>query len=689
MSRQASDQEKDSHKDHDRHSKGEHSGHDHRHSGSDHHNMMIRDFRKRFFFSLVLTVPVLILSPMIQNLLGYSLQFSGDVWLLFVFSSAVYFYGGWPFLSGLVSELGKKDPGMMTLIGLAITVAYVYSTAVLLGFRGDFLFWELVTLIDIMLLGHWIEMKSVVSASKSLEKLSMLMPDSANLVKEDGETEEVKISSLGNGDVILVRPGEKIPADGEIIQGRSYVDESMITGESKPVERKSGHTVVGGSVNGDGSLKIKITGAGDDSYLSKVVKLVEEAQQAKSRTQRLADKAALVLTIVALTGGALTFTVWLLAGQGAAFSIERAATVMVIACPHALGLAIPLVVAISASLAAQNGLLIRNRTQFENARKVTMMVFDKTGTLTMGKFGVTDIKPESDYDRKTLIRLSSAVEKMSEHPIGTGILDKAREMDLDIPEVSEFNSFKGKGIEGMVEGLNIKVVSPGYLRENKIEFDEEEQDQAATIVHVLVDDRLAGTVHLADKIRPESHESVRQLQNMGIRCRILTGDNPETARAVSEELGMDGYDAGVLPDEKQKKIKEFQQKGEFVAMTGDGVNDAPALAQADIGIAVGSGTDVAAETADIILVESNPRDIVTLISFGRATHRKMMQNLFWATAYNVVAMPLAAGVLFGYGIVISPAMGAVFMSLSTIIVAINAKLLRIDRPDKTVASRNN
>lgn len=689
MSRQASDQEKDSHKDHDRHSKGEHSGHDHRHSGSDHHNMMIRDFRKRFFFSLVLTVPVLILSPMIQNLLGYSLQFSGDVWLLFVFSSAVYFYGGWPFLSGLVSELGKKDPGMMTLIGLAITVAYVYSTAVLLGFRGDFLFWELVTLIDVMLLGHWIEMKSVVSASKSLEKLSMLMPDSANLVKEDGETEEVKISSLGNGDVILVRPGEKIPADGEIIQGRSYVDESMITGESKPVERKSGHTVVGGSVNGDGSLKIKITGAGDDSYLSKVVKLVEEAQQAKSRTQRLADKAALVLTIVALTGGALTFTVWLLAGQGAAFSIERAATVMVIACPHALGLAIPLVVAISASLAAQNGLLIRNRTQFENARKVTMMVFDKTGTLTMGKFGVTDIKPESDYDRKTLIRLSAAVEKMSEHPIGTGILDKAREMDLDIPEVSEFNSFKGKGIEGMVEGLNIKVVSPGYLRENKIEFDEEEQDQAATIVHVLVDDRLAGTVHLADKIRPESHESVRQLQNMGIRCRILTGDNPETARAVSEELGMDGYDAGVLPDEKQKKIKEFQQKGEFVAMTGDGVNDAPALAQADIGIAVGSGTDVAAETADIILVESNPRDIVTLISFGRATHRKMVQNLFWATAYNVVAMPLAAGVLFGYGIVISPAMGAVFMSLSTIIVAINAKLLRIDRPDKTVASRNN
>ncbi|MFP4085071.1 MAG: copper-translocating P-type ATPase [Desulfonatronovibrio sp.] len=671
------------HKDH---AHKEHSDQDHGDHGSDHHQMMIKDFRRRFFFSLILTVPVLILSPMIQSFLGYSLEFTGSLWLVFVFSSAVYFYGGWPFLTGLVSEVKEKNPGMMTLIGLAITIAYVYSAAVLLGFRGDYLFWELATLIDVMLLGHWIEMKSVVSASKAMDKLSRLMPDKANVLDENGETREVRISKLNEGDLLLVRPGEKIPADGQITDGQSYVDESMITGESKPVERKSGDKVIGGSINREGSLKVKISGAGEDSYLSKVVRLVEEAQQAKSRTQKLADKAAFVLTVVALSGGALTFAAWVIIGQGAAFSIERAATVMVIACPHALGLAIPLVVAISASLSAKNGLLIRNRTQFESARKVSMVVFDKTGTLTMGKFGVTAIKPEPDYDEEKLLRLAAAAERQSEHPIAGGILDKAGEMEIEIPDVSRFKSFKGKGIQGTVDGKNIKVVSPGYLRENNIDFSEEKQDQAVTIVFVLVDDQIAGAIHLADKIRPESYEAVKALQNTGIKCRMLTGDNQEIAKSVSDELGMDGYEAGVLPDEKQTKIKELQSKGEFVAMTGDGINDAPALAQADIGIAVGSGTDIAAETADIILVESNPRDIVTLISFGKATHRKMIQNLFWATAYNVVAMPLAAGVLFGYGIVISPAVGAVFMSLSTIIVAVNAKLLRIDKPDKVGAS---
>ncbi|MFO7727153.1 MAG: copper-translocating P-type ATPase [Desulfonatronovibrio sp.] len=666
---------------HENHEHGEHSDQDHGSHGSDHHQMMIKDFRRRFFFSLILTVPVLVLSPMIQNILGYSLEFTGSLWMVFIFSSAVYFYGGWPFLTGLVSEVGEKNPGMMTLIGLAITIAYAYSTAVLLGFRGDYLFWELATLIDVMLLGHWIEMKSVVSASKAMDKLSRLMPDKANVLEENGETREVRISKLKTGDVLLVRPGEKIPADGQITDGQSYVDESMITGESKPVERKSGDKVIGGSINKEGSLKVEISGAGEDSYLSKVVKLVEEAQKAKSKTQKLADKAAFVLTVVALSGGALTFTAWLIIGQSTAFSIERAATVMVIACPHALGLAIPLVVAISASLSAKNGLLIRNRTQFESARKVSVVVFDKTGTLTMGKFGVTAVKPEQNDDEEKLLRLAAAVERQSEHPIAGGILDRAREMEIEIPEVSDFKSFKGKGIQGTVEGKNIKVVSPGYLRENNIDFSEEKQDQAVTIVYVLVDDQVAGTIHLADQIRPESYGSIKTLQGMGIKCRMLTGDNQEIAKSVSDELGMDGYEAGVLPDEKQAKIKELQNRGEFVAMTGDGINDAPALAQADIGIAVGSGTDVAAETADIILVESNPADIVTLISFGKATHRKMVQNLFWATAYNVVAMPLAAGVLFGYGIVISPAVGAVFMSLSTIIVAINAKLLRIDRPE--------
>lgn len=671
---------------HEDHEHKEHSNHNHGDHGSNHHLMMIKDFRRRFFFSLILTVPVLVLSPMIQNFLGYRLEFTGSLWLVFIFSTAVYFYGGWPFLTGLVSEVKEKNPGMMTLIGLAITIAYVYSAAVLLGFRGDYLFWELATLIDVMLLGHWIEMKSVVSASKAMDKLSRLMPDKANVLDEDGDTREVRVSKLNEGDLLLVRPGEKIPADGQITDGQSYVDESMITGESQPVERKAGDKVVGGSINKEGSLKVKISGAGEDSYLSKVVKLVEEAQKAKSKTQKLADKAAFVLTVVALSGGALTFTAWLIIGQSAAFSIERAATVMVIACPHALGLAIPLVVAISASLSAKNGLLIRNRTQFESARKVSMVVFDKTGTLTMGKFGVTAIKPEQDYDDEALLRLAGAVERQSEHPIAGGILDKAGEMEVEIPGVSDFKTYKGKGIQGTVDGKNVKVVSPGYLRENNMDFSEEKQDQAVTIVYVLVNDQIAGTIHLADKIRPESYNSIKALQNMGIKCRMLTGDNQEIAKSVSDELKMDGYEAGVLPDEKQTKIKELQNKGEFVAMTGDGINDAPALAQADIGIAVGSGTDVAAETADIILVESNPSDIVTLISFGKATHRKMVQNLFWATAYNVVAMPLAAGVLFGYGIVISPAVGAVFMSLSTIIVAVNAKLLRIDKEHKVDAS---
>ncbi|MDW7650137.1 MAG: copper-translocating P-type ATPase [Bacillota bacterium] len=670
---------KDNHQEHGEDHAGHNNGNHREPGGSDHHRMMIEDFRRRFFFSLILTLPVLALSPMIQHFLGYTLEFSGDVWLLFTFSAAVYFYGGRPFLKGLADELKEKQPGMMTLIGLAITVAFTYSTAVLFGFRGEMLFWELVTLIDIMLLGHWIEMKSVLGASRALDKLIQLMPDEAHRVTGNGDTEEVKISSLQNDDVILVKPGEKIPADGSITDGKSYVDESMLTGESKPVERKKGDEVIGGSVNGEGSLKVKISGSGKDSYLSKVVRLVEDAQKAKSKTQRLADKAALILTIVALSGGTLTFIGWLIAGQTAAFAIERAATVMVIACPHALGLAIPLVVAVSTSLSAKNGLLIRNRTQFENARKISVLVFDKTGTLTEGKFGVTEVRTRGDYAEKELIRLAAAVEKQSEHPIAAGIVAKARDFELDIPEVSEFNSFKGKGISGIVDGKNIKVVSPGYLREQKIDFQEESTGEATTTVYVLADDSLAGAIHLADKIRPESYSAIQSLKEMNIKCRMLTGDNQATAKTVSEELGLDGYEAEVLPDKKQEKIKELQEQGEFVAMTGDGVNDAPALAQADVGIAIGSGTDVAAETADIILVESNPEDVVTLIRFGKATHGKMLQNLFWATAYNAVALPLAAGVLYGYGIVISPAVGAVFMSLSTIIVAINAKLLKVDK----------
>ncbi|EEG76366.1 copper-translocating P-type ATPase [Dethiobacter alkaliphilus] len=674
-----SDHDSNGHDEHADHDSGGHGGHGSGHSETDHHRMMIKDFRRRFWFSLILSIPVLALSPMFQDWLRYTLEFPGDDWVFFIFASAIYFYGGWPFLTGLVDEVKKKQPGMMTLIGLATTVAYVYSTAVFFGFPGDVLYWEMVTLIDIMLLGHWMEMKSILSASQALEKLMELMPDTAHLVTEDGETKEVKISKLKDDDVVLVKPGEKIPADGEIVDGKSYVDESMITGESKPVERKKSDNVIGGSVNGEGSVKVKISGVGDDSYLSKVVNLVQDAQKTKSRSQRLADKAHFVLTVVALTGGTLTLIAWTLAGESVAFSIERAVAVMVIACPHALGLAIPLVVSISTSISANNGLLIRNRTQFEKARNISMVVFDKTGTLTEGKFGVTGINTEDDYDEKELIRLAAAVEKESEHPIATGIVEKAKSMDLDIPDVSEFNSFKGKGIEGMADGKNIKVVSPGYLREHDIDFQKETKEEATTTVYVLIDDKLAGAISLADKIRPQSYEAIKALHKMGIKCHMLTGDNNETAKKVSEELGLDGFEAEVLPDKKQTKVKELQEKGELVAMTGDGVNDAPALAQADIGIAIGSGTDVAAETADVILVDSNPQDVVTLIRFGKATYRKMVQNLFWASAYNIVALPLAAGVLYGAGIIISPSVGAVAMSLSTIIVAINAKLLRLDK----------
>ena len=659
----------------------QHEKHGGKHSGSDHHRMMIADFRKRFWFSLVLTVPVLLLSPMIQVLLGFSIEFPGDLYLLFGFASAVYFYGGWPFLNGLAKELKKKEPGMMTLIGMAITVAYGYSVAVLLGFQGDFLFWEIVTLIDIMLLGHWIEMKSVLGASQALDKLAQLMPNEAHLIRENGHTEEVNISELHKGDTVLIKPGEKIPADGDVTKGKSYIDESMLTGESKPVERQAGDKVIGGSINGDGSLEVKISGAGSDSYLSKVVRLVEEAQLVKSKTQRLADRAALVLTIIALTAGALTLASWLLTGETPGFAIERAVAVMVIACPHALGLAIPLVVSVSTSLSAKNGLLIRNRTAFENARKITTVVFDKTGTLTEGSFGVIAVQLESDtYDESEVLRLAAAVEQQSEHPIAAGILTRAKGTGIDVPQVTHFISFKGQGIAGKVNGEDVKVVSPGYLRENNITFTEDtESSQATTTVYVLVNDALTGAIHLADKIRPSSFEAIKALQEMGIKCRMLTGDNLATAKSVSTELNLDGYEAEVLPDQKQAKIKELQEKGEFVAMTGDGVNDAPALAQADVGIAIGSGTDVAAETADIILVDSDPQDVVTLIRFGKATHGKMVQNLFWATGYNLFALPLAAGVFYHAGLVISPAIGAVFMTISTVIVAVNAKLLKLGK----------
>jgi Cu2+-exporting ATPase len=649
----------------------------HGHVGHDHHQMMIEDFKKRFWISMIITIPVLLLSEMIQMFFGFHLSFTGDKYILFALSSVIFFYGGWPFLKGLRDEVAEKNPGMMTLIAMAITVAYLYSSAVIFGLSGMDFFWELATLIDIMLVGHWIEMKSVMGASRSLELLVSLMPSTAHKVHEE-HIMDIKLEELNEGDTILIKPGEKVPADGIITEGESYLNESMLTGESKPVRKAKEQKVIGGSINGNGSLKVKVLHTGKDSYLSKVITMVQEAQKAKSKMQNLSDRAAKWLTFIAITAGLVTLFVWLAAGKEFSFALERMVTVMVISCPHALGLAVPLVVAISTAVSAQKGLLIRNRTAFEESRKITTIIFDKTGTLTKGKFGVTRYESVlADYNKEDVLRIASALENNSEHPIATGIVNKIKELNLKVPDAVNFNAITGKGVEATVESKNIKVVSPGYLKDKGIAIPQNAYTSAAeTVVFVIINEQLAGFIALADAIRPESIEAVKNFKENGIKVMMATGDNKTVAEAVSKELGLDGYFAGVLPHQKVEIVKELQSKGEFVAMTGDGVNDAPALAQADVGIAVGSGTDVAAETADIVLVNSNPQDILNLILFGKETYRKMIQNLIWATAYNSFSIPLAAGVLYSYGIMMSPAVGAVLMSLSTVIVAINAQFLK-------------
>jgi len=638
--------------------------------------MMMEDFKRRFFVSLLLTLPVLLLSPVIQGWLRFTLDFTGRDYLLFALSSLIFFYGGWPFLYGLYEEARQRSPGMMTLIAVAIGVAYVYSGAVVLGLPGTFFFWELATLIDVMLLGHWVEMRSVLSASRALQELSRLLPDTAHRL-ENGDVREVEVSQLSPGDRVLIKPGEKIPSDGRVVRGSSYVDQALLTGESTPVEKGEDDQVIAGAVNGEGSLEVEVAHTGDDTYLSKVISLVERAQRSKSHTQRLADRAAFWLTVIALTAGFATLSAWLLSGHDVAFSIERMATVMVITCPHALGLAIPLVVAVSTSLSARHGLLIRNRTAFENARRITTVVFDKTGTLTEGRFGVQQMQVvDKNLEEEEMLQMAASLEQLSEHPIARAVVETAEKRGLSLLEASDFRAISGQGVEGRVAGKQVQVVSPGYLRSQHRSLPDGDGSPGGTRVYVVVEGRVAGSILLADRIRPSSFRAVRALQQRGIKCWMLTGDTDHVAGGVARELGLDGYFAGVLPHEKQEKIRALQQRGEFVAMTGDGINDAPALAQADVGIAVGSGTDVAAETADIILVESDPADVSSLILFGTATYRKMAQNLLWATGYNVVAIPLAAGVLYPQGVVISPALGAVLMSLSTVIVAVNARLLR-------------
>lgn len=664
---------------------------EHRNKMEHSHSAMIDDLKQRFVTCIIVTIPILVLSPFIQEVFGIGryVSFPGDSYILFLLASFVYFYGGYPFFKGIYRELKSKTPGMDTLITVAISSAYLYSGAVVFGLTGEVFFWELATLIDIMLIGHWFEMKSVSGASRALEELVRLMPSSAHKLDPDGSTTDVPLNELATGDLVIVKPGEKVPVDGEIIKGTTSVDESMLTGESEPVFKEVSAEVIGGSINGDGSVTVEIKKLGEDSFLSQVISLVEEAQSSKSHTQNLADRFAMWLTLITLLGGFSTFIVWWsMSSLGLEFALERAVTVMVAACPHALGLAVPLVVAVSTALSAQNGLLIRNRTAFERARNINAIIFDKTGTLTEGKFGITDIiSLNKEYDENEIIKYSASLESISEHPIGKGIVESAKEtLNFDLKDtlnVDNFKSTPGKGVQGNINGKITELVSPGYLKELNIPVTDEKINQlylqGKTIVFLIIEGELIGAIALADIIRPESKEAISKFRKMGIQCMMITGDKKEVAKWVAEEIGLDKYYAEVLPQEKAAKVKEIQSGGSIVAMTGDGINDAPALAQSDLGIAIGAGTDVAIEAGDVILVKSNPLDALYIMKLSRSTYRKMVENLIWGTGYNVFALPIAAGILYTIGILLTPAEAAVLMSVSTIIVAFNSRFLKIEK----------
>ncbi|MBP2144908.1 Cu2+-exporting ATPase [Methanofollis sp. W23] len=647
--------------------------HDHGHHGAGGgHQAALADFKRRFIVSTILTVPILLLSPTIQTLLGFSFDVPGAAYIVLVLATVVYLYGGYPFLVGIVDELKARMPGMMTLIAVAITVAYFYSAAVVFGVPGEGFFWELATLIDIMLLGHWIEMRSVLGASRALEELVRVMPQEAHRLG-DGGVEEVTVEVLTVGDRVLVKPGEKVPIDGVVIEGESSVNEAMLTGESQPVRRRFGDPVIGGAINGEGSLVVEVEKVGADTYLSQVVDLVRRAQESRSRTQDLANRAAFYLVVIALSVGALTFVGWVYLVGDAGFAIERAATVMVITCPHALGLAVPLVIAVSTALAAQSGFLIRDRQAFERAKDIGAVVFDKTGTLTEGRFGVTDLLAFGDRDEEEVLRLAASLEVRSEHPIARGILREAEDRGLALEPAEEFRAVPGQGVEAVVAGRHLEVAGPEPLQTDpRVEA---LQRQGKTVVSLIEEGTPIGALALADIVRPESREAVARLKETGVQCMMLTGDNRFVAAWVAEDLGLDQFFAGVLPHEKAERIAEVK-KNHVVAMVGDGINDAPALVSADVGIAIGAGTDVAVESADIVLVRNDPRDAAAIVNLSKNTYAKMVQNLFWATGYNAVAIPLAAGVASGYGLVLTPAAGAILMSASTVIVAVNAQLLR-------------
>jgi Cu2+-exporting ATPase len=667
----------------------EHDAHAEHGGGQDHkahvdHSGHEQMFRQKFWISLVLSIPVLLFSPSIQAWLGFSLPaFPGSQWITPVFAVIVFAYGGIPFLQMAVPELKNRQPGMMTLISLAISVAFVYSVAALFLPTSTTFFWELVTLIDIMLLGHWIEMRSVRQASGALNELAKLMPDEAERIQQDGSTETVSVQQLQNGDLVLVRPGASVPADGEVQEGQSDVNEAMITGESKPVSKNPGDEVIAGTINGDGSLRVKVTATGDETALAGIMRLVEQAQQSKSNTQILADKAAGWLFYVALGVAAITAVAWIIAVGFNVDVIARVATVLVIACPHALGLAVPLVVAITTAKGAQNGILVRDRLALEKAREINMIVFDKTGTLTKGEFGVVDIETTDGWSNEHVLALAAAIEGDSEHTIARGIRQSAEERELSLPEISGFEAIKGRGVQAQWDGAQVYVGGPRLLEMLEIElpeklakFEEQASQKGQSVINLVHGDQVAAAFALADVIRPESKTAIDKLHQMGVEVAMLTGDSQAVAKAVADELGIDTYFAEVLPEHKDKKVTELQKQGKRVAMVGDGVNDAPALTRADVGIAIGSGTDVAIESAGIILVKSNPLDVVKIFDLSRASYRKMIQNLWWAAGYNIFALPLAAGVLAPVGILLSPAVGALLMSLSTVIVAANAQLLR-------------
>ena len=642
-------------------------------------------FHRRFWICLALSVPVLLYSPMLQSWLGFSLPaFSGSGWVAPLLSVVIFAYGGTPFLRMARGELQARQPGMMTLISLAISVAFAYSLAALWQPGAASFFWELVTLIDVMLLGHWIEMRSVRRASSALDELAALLPGEADRVAEDGTVETVPVHTLGLGDRVLVRPGAAVPADGEIVSGASEFDESMITGESRPMSRAQGATVIAGTVNaGGGSLRVRVTATGDETALAGIMRLVEEAQRSKSRTQLLADRAAAILFYVALAVAAITAAAWT-ATVGLRFeTLERVATVLVIACPHALGLAVPLVVSISTGLAARSGILVRDRLAFERAREIDLVLFDKTGTLTEGRHGVVGLRVIEDRGEDEVLTLAAAVEQDSEHGLAEGVRRAARERGLRASPAEGFTALKGRGVRATVAGREVYVGGPRLLEHLALElpptlaeFRADADRRGQAVIYVIDGGRPVGAVALADIVRPESNEAVRRLRAMGIESAMLTGDSEAVARAVSAELGIERTYAEVLPADKAATVQTIQEQGARVAMVGDGVNDAPALAGADVGLAIGGGTDVAIESAGIVLVESDPRAVAATLALGRASHRKMIQNLVWATAYNVIALPLAAGALAPWGILLSPAVGALFMSFSTVVVALNAQLLR-------------